>query len=67
MSNHEKLNINDISQESSRLSADGQNSNNFLNNFVKDKNEIVVCTHVTSPFLKLKTIKKAIQKLKKQL
>jgi len=38
---------------------------NFLNNFVKDKNEIVVCTHVTSPFLKLKTIKKAIQKLKK--
>ena len=39
--------------------------NNFLNNFIKDKNEIVVCTHVTSPFIKFKTIKKAIQKLKK--
>ena len=38
---------------------------NFLNNFVKDNNEIVICTHVTSPFLKLKTIKKAIKKLKK--
>ena len=38
---------------------------NFLNNFVKDNNEIVICTHVTSPFIKLKTIKKAIKKLKK--
>ena len=38
---------------------------NFLNNFVKDNNEIVICTHVTSPFLKLKTIKKAVKKLKK--
>ena len=37
---------------------------NFLDNFVKDNNEIVICTHVTSPFLKLKTIKKAIKKLK---
>ena len=36
---------------------------NFLDNFVKDNNEIVICTHVTSPFLKLKTIKKAIKKL----
>ena len=35
MSNYEKLNIGDINQESSRLSADGQNSNNFLNNFVR--------------------------------
>ena len=39
--------------------------NNFLDNFVIDNNEIVICTHVTSPFLKLKTIKKAIKKLKK--
>ena len=35
MSNYEKLNIGDINQESRRLSADGQNSNNFLNNFVR--------------------------------
>ena len=39
--------------------------NNFLDNFVKDENEIIVCTHVTSPFLKIKTIKKAIKKLGK--
>ena len=38
---------------------------NFLDNFVRDNNEIVVCTHVTSPFLKLKTIKQAVRKLKK--
>ena len=38
---------------------------NFLNNFVKNSDEIIICTHVTSPFLKLKTIKKAIKKLKK--
>ncbi len=37
---------------------------NFLDNFVKDENEIIVSTHVTSPFLKLKTIKSAIKKLK---
>ena len=36
---------------------------NFLDYFVKDNNEIIICTHVTSPFLKLKTIKKAIKKL----
>lgn len=39
--------------------------NNFLDNFVIDNNEIVICTHVTSPFLKLKTIKKAVKKLNK--
>ena len=39
--------------------------NNFLDNFVKDNNEIVICTHVTSPFLKMKTIKQAVRKLKK--
>lgn len=37
---------------------------NFLNKYVKNNNEIIVTTHVTSPFLKLQTIKKAIKKLK---
>jgi N-acylneuraminate cytidylyltransferase len=37
--------------------------NNFLDNYVKNKNEIIICTHVTSPFLKLKTIKKAVKKM----
>ena len=31
---------------------------------LKDENEIVICTHVTSPFIKLKTIKNAVKKLK---
>ena len=38
---------------------------NFLDNFVEDPNEIVVTTHVTSPFLKLKTILSAVKKLNK--
>ena len=37
---------------------------NFLIKYVKDENEIIVTTHVTSPFLKLNTIKKAAKKLK---
>jgi CMP-N-acetylneuraminic acid synthetase len=37
---------------------------NFLINYVKNPNEVIVTTHVTSPFLKLKTIKKAVKKLK---
>lgn len=37
---------------------------NFLDNYVENDNEIIVTTHVTSPFLKLSTIKKAIKKLK---
>ena len=37
---------------------------NFLNKYVKDNNQIIVTTHVTSPFLKLDTIKKAVKKLK---
>ena len=37
---------------------------NFLKNYVKDDNEVIVTTHVTSPFLKLNTILKAIKKLK---
>ena len=38
---------------------------NFLNKYVKNENEIIVTTHVTSPFLKLKTIKKAAKKIGK--
>jgi CMP-N-acetylneuraminic acid synthetase len=33
---------------------------NFLEKYVDDENEIIVLTHVTSPFLTCKTIKKAI-------
>jgi|TARA_B110000259_G_C14001729_1_gene396516 CMP-N-acetylneuraminic acid synthetase len=36
---------------------------NFLKKYVKDSNEVIVTTHVTSPFLKLKTIKEAAKKL----
>ncbi len=38
---------------------------NFLKKYVKNNNEIIVTTHVTSPFIKLSTIKKAAKKLKK--
>ena len=37
---------------------------NFLSKYVNNPNEVIVTTHVTSPFLKLKTIKKAVNKLK---
>lgn len=37
---------------------------NFLKKYVKNDNEIIVTTHVTSPFLKMQTIKKAVRKLK---
>jgi len=37
---------------------------NFLNKFCNDE-DIIVCSHVTSPFIKLKTIKKAINYLNK--
>ena len=37
---------------------------NFLNKYCKD-DDIIVCSHVTSPFIKLKTIKKAIKVLNK--
>jgi CMP-N-acetylneuraminic acid synthetase len=37
---------------------------NFLNKFVSDDSEIIVLTHVTSPFLKKETILDAIKKLK---
>ena len=38
--------------------------NNFLDEYVTDDNEIIVTPHVTSPFLKLNTIKHASKKLK---
>ena len=38
---------------------------NFLQKYVKNKEEIIVTTHVTSPFIKMKTIKDAVKKLKK--
>lgn len=38
---------------------------NFIKNYVKKDNDIIVSTHVTSPFVKLKTFKKAAQKLNK--
>ena len=37
---------------------------NFLSKYVNNPNEVIVTTHVTSPFLKLKTIKKAAKKLR---
>ena len=36
---------------------------NFLDKYVKNKNEIVVTSHVTSPFLNVKTLNKAIKKM----
>lgn len=36
---------------------------NFLVKYVKNDESVVVTTHVTSPFIKLKTIKKAAKKL----
>ena len=35
----------------------------FLDRFVSDPNEIIITPHVTSPFIKLKTIQKAVRKL----
>ena len=37
---------------------------NFLDKFIKNPNEIIVTTHVTSPFMKLQTFKDAAKKLK---
>ena len=36
---------------------------NFLSKYVKNSNEVVITSHVTSPFLKLKTIKAAVKKI----
>ena len=38
---------------------------NFLKNYILDDNQVVVTTHVTSPFLELKTIRKASKYLNK--
>jgi CMP-N-acetylneuraminic acid synthetase len=38
---------------------------NFIKKYVVNNNEIIVNTHVTSPFIKLCTIKEAAKKLKK--
>jgi CMP-N-acetylneuraminic acid synthetase len=38
---------------------------NFLRKYVKSNSEKIVTTHVTSPFIKLRTIKKAAKKLAK--
>ena len=38
---------------------------NFLEKYVENKEEIIVTTHVTSPFIKIKKIKKEAKKLKK--
>ncbi len=38
---------------------------NFLNKFVDDEDEIIITPHVTSPFIKLKTILKATEMLTK--
>lgn len=37
---------------------------NFLDNYVEDDNEIIITTHVTSPFLKLNTFLDAVNILK---
>ena len=38
---------------------------NFLDKYVGKINETIVTTHVTSPFIKLKTIKRAAKMLSK--
>ena len=37
--------------------------NNFLDKYVNDENEIIITPHVTSPFIKLSTIRDATKKL----
>jgi CMP-N-acetylneuraminic acid synthetase len=37
---------------------------NFIKNYVKNDNEIIITTHVTSPFIKISTIKKLLKKIK---
>jgi len=39
--------------------------NNFLDKYVSDENEIIVTPHVTSPFIKLATMRNASKQLKK--
>ena len=37
---------------------------NFLNNYTEKKNEIIITSHVTSPFVKISTINDALKKMK---
>lgn len=37
---------------------------NFLENYIQKKNEIVITSHVTSPFVSIRTIKDALKKMK---
>ena len=37
---------------------------NFLDNFTKVKNEVIITSHVTSPFIKISTIKDALKIMK---
>jgi N-acylneuraminate cytidylyltransferase len=36
---------------------------NFIKRYVTDPNEIIITTHVTSPFIKIRTIKKLLKKI----
>ncbi len=53
-----------IDLESGELSPALLMIDNFLDTFVDDDNEIIITTHVTSPFLKKETILKAVNILK---
>jgi len=54
-----------IDFESGELSPALLMIDNFLDTFVEDDNEIIITTHVTSPFLKQETILDAVNILKK--
>ncbi len=49
--------------DSSHLSPALMMIDNFLSHYVEDENEVIVTSHVTSPFIKKITIKKAALKL----
>ena len=51
-------------ESSTKLSPALMMIENFLDQYVTDENEIIVTSHVTSPFIKIETIKKAALKLK---
>tara|TARA_R110001583_G_scaffold23328_4_gene86341 strand:+ start:1367 stop:2065 length:699 start_codon:yes stop_codon:yes gene_type:complete len=49
--------------DKSKLSPALMMIDNFMDTYVHDNNEIIITTHVTSPFLKSTTLKNAIKKL----
>ena len=55
--------INFENSDTSELSPALMMIDNFLDEYVEDDNEVIITTHVTSPFLKMSTIKDAILKL----